>query len=166
MEARPVSALESQVERHLVSRVRALGGTTIKMAPAGQVGVPDRLVLLPGMEPIMVELKTATGRLSPAQEVFHDKVRHLGFTVYVVKGKVGVNTLLEGLHVNDRIAKASGRLSAARRWKGSENAPDEAEALSELAEARLERAIGQSLPDLTDEARERMARLLDGGDVL
>jgi hypothetical protein len=161
-----VTDRESAVERHLIKLVRDRGGLTIKMAPAGQVGVPDRLVLLPGLEPILVELKAEGGHLSPAQQFWHQQAADRGFFTATVFGKVGVQTLMKELDVSERIAKAAGRLSAARRWKGSENAPDEDQARAELAEAKLERAISQNIGDLTPEGRERMARLLDDGDVI
>lgn len=157
---------ESAVERYLTRLVRDLDGMTVKMAPAGQVGVPDRLVLLPGLEPQLVELKAEGGRLSPVQVLWHAKAEARGFRVHTAYGRLGVSTLLEELTMSDRIAKAAGRLSAAIRWEGSANAPAVDEARAELAEAKLERAIAQNLPNLTAEGRHRMARLLDEGDVI
>ena len=156
---------ESVVERYLTERVSALGGLSVKLANTGTAGVPDRLVLLPGLDPMLVEVKTEDGRLSPIQERWHRLAAARGFRVYVIHGKVGVSQLMEAL-MPDRIAAAAGRLSAALRWKGRENAPDEAEARAELAEAKLERAIAQGLPELTAEGRDRLARLLDEGDVI
>lgn len=38
---------ESQIEKHLVARVKALGGEVRKVKWIGRRGAPDRLVLLP-----------------------------------------------------------------------------------------------------------------------
>ncbi len=146
------------MERRLVGRVRALGGLTAKLtSPAG---VPDRLVLMPGCEPMLVELKTEVGRLSPIQVEWHTQAESRGFKVHVVYGTMGVTDLIEGITMSDRIAKASGRLSAALRWKGRDGAPDEAEARAELAEAKLERAIETAQAELTPEGRARLAAML------
>lgn len=157
---------ESALERHLAGRVRALGGLTVKLASTGTAGVPDRLILMPGQEPLLVELKTETGRISSVQREWITQAECRGFPVHVLYGKVGVTSFIERITMSDRIAKAAGRLSAARRWKGRDGAPDETEARAELAEAKLERAIVAASEDLTPEARTRLSALLDDGDVL
>lgn len=157
---------ESAVERRLTDRVRALGGLSVKLVASGTAGVPDRLVLLPGIEPMLIEVKAEDGKLRPVQEQWHRLAAARGFKVYVTYGTLGVDQLIEGITMSDRIAKASGRLSAALRWKGRDGAPDEAEARAELAEAKLERAIVLAQPELTPEARTRLSALLDDGDVL
>lgn len=153
------------MERLLTAGVRRLGGLTVKLAFAGVAGVPDRLVLLPGLEPQLVELKADGGKLSAVQRAWHAEAASRGVPVYVLSGKVEVSTYLEEA-MPDRIAQAAGRLSAAIRWEGKPGAPDEAEARAELAEAKLERDILLAVPILSAEQRERLARLLDEGDVL
>ena len=39
---------ESEIEARLVRGVKALGGVAYKFVSPGNVGVPDRLVVLPG----------------------------------------------------------------------------------------------------------------------
>lgn len=77
---------ESSLERFFHDNVRKRGGMAIKMAPT-VVGVPDRLVILPGGQMHLVELKTETGRLSPIQKHWHEKVRTIGAEVIVLYGK-------------------------------------------------------------------------------
>lgn len=57
----------------------------VQLAPT-VVGVPDRLVLLAG-NMHLVELKTNTGRLSPAQVVWHARAAAAGVTVVVLRGR-------------------------------------------------------------------------------
>lgn len=80
---------ESGVERFLHTRVRLLGGHTIKIAPT-EAGNPDRLVMLPGGHLHLVEVKSEQGKLSPKQEHWHSRAASLGVPVYVVYGRAGV----------------------------------------------------------------------------
>ena len=48
---------ESELEARLVRGVKAAGGVAYKFVSPGSVGVPDRLVVLPGGKVVFVELK-------------------------------------------------------------------------------------------------------------
>lgn len=48
---------ESDIERRLVQGVKKLGGRAYKFVSPGNVGVPDRLVVLPGGVVLFVEVK-------------------------------------------------------------------------------------------------------------
>ena len=79
--------LEAQLERVFRNRIRArLGGMVIQLMPTA-IGIPDRLVLLPGGRMYLVELKTETGRLRPAQVEWHRKAAELGVIVTVLYGR-------------------------------------------------------------------------------
>lgn len=89
---------EAQLERIFRSRVRmVLGGMVIKMAPT-VVGVPDRMVLLPGGRVFLVELKAERGVLSAAQREWHLRARRLGTHVVVLRGLEQIQTWVEGQH--------------------------------------------------------------------
>lgn len=60
---------EREVEKMLVDGIRKLGGRAFKWVSPGNDGVPDRIVVLPGLPAIFVELKTITGRLTSLQRV-------------------------------------------------------------------------------------------------
>jgi len=60
-------------------------------------GVPDRMVIIPGGEILLVELKTETGRVSPAQKEWHRRAGVLGVHVYVVKGPEEVKKWVESI---------------------------------------------------------------------
>lgn len=66
---------ESKIEKALVKAVREAGGEIRKLAWVGRRGAPDRLVMLPGRRPILVELKAPTGRLSKLQDREHEVLR-------------------------------------------------------------------------------------------
>nr|DAX31123.1 MAG TPA: Nuclease [Caudoviricetes sp.] len=75
-------AVESYFRRQVVSR----GWVTWKMAPT-EVGIPDRVVLIPGGAVWFVELKRARGGvISPRQRVVHSKISQGGHNVVVLAG--------------------------------------------------------------------------------
>lgn len=83
--------LERDIERYLVRRTIEHGGVAYKWVSPGRVGVADRIVLLPGGVVWFVELKTATGRLSPWQKVFAAEMRRMGMNYIVIKSKEEVD---------------------------------------------------------------------------
>lgn len=60
---------ESEVEKHLVKKVKELGGLCWKFTSPGTAGVPDRIVILPWGKVVFVELKAPYGKLRPIQVV-------------------------------------------------------------------------------------------------
>ena len=95
---------ERDIERHLVKRVKALGGEVRKVSWIGRRGAPDRLVMLPevrinnrpALPPLAawVELK-APGKLPTLQQLReHDRLRAMGQRVEVIDSLEGVGELL------------------------------------------------------------------------
>lgn len=98
---------ERDIERHLVQRVKALGGEVRKVQWVGRRGAPDRLVMLP--EPavgwsrfvdqqractVWVELK-APGVAPEAHQLReHQRMRDKGQRVVVIDSIEGVEALL------------------------------------------------------------------------
>lgn len=81
-------AVESYLRRQVISR----GWVTWKMAPT-EVGIPDRVVLIPGGAVWFVELKRARGGVvSPKQRVVHKKISRGGHNVVVLAGVQEVKT--------------------------------------------------------------------------
>ena len=78
----------------MVRGVKRLGGRAYKFVSPGNVGVPDRMIVLPGGRIIFVELKTDQGTLSPMQRHQIRQLQQLGATVWVVRGMQGVATTL------------------------------------------------------------------------
>lgn len=75
---------EKLVERTLYNYTKEKGGLCIKLLTAFFQGLPDRMVLLPGGKIIFVELKTTGEKPRKIQVLVMDKLRKLGFSVYVV----------------------------------------------------------------------------------
>lgn len=86
---------EKEIEKRLVTGVKNLGGKAYKWVSPGNNGVPDRIVILPGREPVFVELKTESGRLTALQEVQISRLRDLGQDVRVLYGWEQVKEFLE-----------------------------------------------------------------------
>jgi hypothetical protein len=100
---------ESQIEKHLVARVKALGGEVRKVAWVGRRGAPDRLVMLPlrhvddpddpfglaaGPATIWVELKAPDVKPEAYQLREHARMRAMGQRVVVIDSIAGVEDLL------------------------------------------------------------------------
>jgi hypothetical protein len=79
---------ENQIEKHLVARVKALGGEVRKVKWIGRRGAPDRLVLLPLNRPVgqhpLVELKRPGLDAEDYQAREHERLRAAGFVVLVL----------------------------------------------------------------------------------
>jgi len=86
---------ESDIERRLTQGVKKLGGKAYKFVSPGNVGVPDRLVVLPGGIILFAELKAEGGRVSPNQTLQMGILRNLGAEVHEVWGRDGVDGFLQ-----------------------------------------------------------------------
>jgi len=68
---------ESTIEKHLVTRVKALGGMAYKFTSPAHRGVADRVVCLPDGQTWFVELKAPNGRLSELQKIFQSDMARM-----------------------------------------------------------------------------------------
>lgn len=89
--------LEKDIEARLVRGVKALGGKAYKFVSPGNIGVPDRMIVLPGGKIIFAELKTDSGVLSAMQRAQIKQLQDLGADVRVLKGLDQVRAFLAGL---------------------------------------------------------------------
>ena len=89
--------MERDIERYLVRRTIEHGGVAYKFLSPGRVGVADRIVLLPGGVVWFVELKTATGRLSPLQKVFAADMARMGMNYALLRSKEDVDEIITRL---------------------------------------------------------------------
>ena len=80
-----MTKLEKDIEADLRRTVEKQGGLCLKWVCPGWVGVPDRIVLLPGGRIHFVELKRPKGgKVSKMQAWWHDKLTRLGFDCWIV----------------------------------------------------------------------------------
>lgn len=77
---------EKFIEQRLVREVKALGGICPKLVAPSFVGMPDRLILLPGGRIAFAELKAPREKPRALQAARHKLLRQLGFRVYVIDG--------------------------------------------------------------------------------
>ena len=87
---------EATLQRYLIKKVKNLGGLALKMECSSRRGFPDLIVVLPNCWPVLVEMKSDTGRgrLSEHQIRLHDELCELGTKVEVVSSKAEVDALL------------------------------------------------------------------------
>lgn len=105
--------LERDIEKVLVTAIKAEGGRAYKFKSPGNAGVPDRLVCLPGGFITFVELKTENGKLTELQDVQIRRLKSMGQSVYVAYGISGIVDFLHlcGLHERAEIVR--------RRYEGN-----------------------------------------------
>lgn len=82
---------ESEVEAHLVKRVKERGGIAFKFVSPGRVGVPDRICTMPNGVIVFVELKRPGGKPTEPQVREHQRLHGLGCRVLVLDSKVQVD---------------------------------------------------------------------------
>lgn len=76
---------EKTLERSLKRNVeKELKGWCLKLLSSHITGLPDRICLLPGGRVFFVEVKTTGEKPRKIQLWVHDKLRRLGFEVYIV----------------------------------------------------------------------------------
>ena len=76
--------LEKEVEKKLVTAVQLMDGVAVKFVSPGFVGMPDRLVLIPGGRMAFVDVKRPGEQPRPLQKARHRMLQRLGFKVYVL----------------------------------------------------------------------------------
>ena len=70
---------------------------TVKFVSPGFVGMPDRLVLLPGGRLGFVEVKAPRKKPRAIQTVRHEQLRQLGFKVYVLDNKEQIGVIIDDI---------------------------------------------------------------------
>ena len=88
---------ESEIEKYLVKRVKALGGEVRKVSWIGRRGAPDRLVMAPCdhfRAPVWVELKATGKKTEPHQVREHARMRKMGQRVVVIDSIEQIEELL------------------------------------------------------------------------
>lgn len=84
---------ESTIEKHLVKRVKAIGGKAVKMVPTFENGIPDRQVLYKGRA-IFVEVKKPGETPRRLQVEYMRELAAAGFECRVIDSIDGVEKLI------------------------------------------------------------------------
>ena len=87
--------LERELENKLKRAVLGRGGLALKFVSPGLVGVPDRLILMPGARIAFAELKAPGQKLRPLQQKRKRQLEQLGFAVYTVDSVAEMEKLLQ-----------------------------------------------------------------------
>lgn len=88
---------ERDLETFTKVYIESHGGLALKFISPGYAGVPDRLVLMPGGKMCFMEIKAVGKRPRPLQVRCIEKLRALGFKVFVVDGKEQIGGILDAL---------------------------------------------------------------------
>jgi len=91
---------EKEIEKQLVVETKRMKGLALKFTSPGFVGVPDRLVLLPGGKLAFVEVKKEGEKPRPIQISRHKLLRKLGFKVYVLDSKKQIKEILNEIYTS------------------------------------------------------------------
>jgi len=74
---------EKQIEDRFVRMAEERGWWAVKLASPSTRGMPDRMVLTPGKHVVFIEFKRPGAKVYKLQGWVHDRLRRLGFTVFV-----------------------------------------------------------------------------------
>lgn len=75
--------LEIDIEEDACAKALALGVINVKMKAAGHNGWPDRMFMIPGGRPLLIEFKNVGESPPPLQQVMHRRLKHYGYQVEV-----------------------------------------------------------------------------------
>jgi hypothetical protein len=85
--------VESKIQQKIIKYLSTKMAVATKLTSM-QRGWPDLLVVLPGGTVLFLEVKTATGRLSPHQIRIHAELKRNDANVYVVRSIEEVSDLV------------------------------------------------------------------------
>lgn len=85
---------EKTIEQYLCDAALRHGGRAYKWVSPGRVGVPDRLVVLPGGNLLPVEVKAPGKTPTVLQARIHAELRALGLEVAIVDSREAVDLLM------------------------------------------------------------------------
>ena len=89
------SLREREIEKKLVTAVKAAGGLALKFVSPGWSGAPDRIVLLPGGKAGFVEVKAPGKKPRPLQVRRKKQLEQMGFRVFVLDGTDQIGGIID-----------------------------------------------------------------------
>lgn len=85
--------LEKTIETTLKKKVQARRGLCLKLT--GYVGIPDRLVLMPGCKIAFIETKAPGKKLRKNQIAMKVRLKRLGFLAYKIDQLEDIDRILD-----------------------------------------------------------------------
>ena len=92
---------ETSIEKALVQKVKSLDGICIKLTSPSMVGLPDRIILMPKEKIGFVELKVKGKKPRAIQLKRINKLRALGFKVFVLDDKKNIEKVIDEIKGGD-----------------------------------------------------------------
>lgn len=86
---------EKNLERKLGLLLKSLGGISLKLLSAHTTGLPDRICLLPDGRLFFAEMKTTGQKPRKIQTLMINRLRDLGFDVYVIDNTEQMKQILK-----------------------------------------------------------------------
>ena len=93
--------MEKEIEKALVQKVKSLDGICIKLTSPSMVGLPDRIILMPKEKIGFVELKAKGKKPRAIQLKRINKLRTLGFKVFVLDDKKDIEKVIDEIKGGD-----------------------------------------------------------------
>lgn len=88
---------ERDIETYLVKKIQMIGGQCLKFVSPGHVGVPDRIILLPGGIIAFVELKAPGKEPEAHQKHWLQSLEKMSFLTYVIDTKMKADMVINEL---------------------------------------------------------------------
>ncbi len=86
---------ERDVERYFKAQLERRGALVFKFVSPGQIGVPDRVVLLPGGRVVFAEMKAPGEKPRPLQRAVFARMARAGHPVYIIDSREAVKKFME-----------------------------------------------------------------------
>lgn len=86
---------EKFLEDKLRKAIKRKGGLALKFTSPGTVGVPDRLIIMPGDKLYLVEMKCPDGEISPLQDAMQRLIQIIGTPVHNIFNETELNKFLD-----------------------------------------------------------------------
>ncbi len=92
---------ERDVERYFKAQLEKRGALVFKFVSPGQIGVPDRVVLLPGGRVVFAEMKAPRAKPRPLQRAVFSRMARAGHPVYIIDSREAVKKFVEEVMPNE-----------------------------------------------------------------
>ena len=92
---------EKEIEKYLRRKAKELNLICLKYSNPLESGYPDRLICLPNMRVIWVELKSKGKKPSKIQQLRFTSLKSLGHQVFIIDNKQDIDKLIQSIQDNE-----------------------------------------------------------------